>query len=669
MFMLDQLWNANGGALAFLFWASAALFAAGMASAAVFGKNARLCRNIGTGFALLACIALLASGALALAGTLVEPIVLASGTQVGSISFGVDALSGFFALLIGLVGASISIYSFSYMEEYERKGYSMRKFVFLFNLFLLSMAMVATAQNALAFLAFWELMAISSYYLVSFEHREESSKDSGFIYLLMTHIGTACLIVMFLALSGGAANSMDFSAFAAAKYAAPMMDAIFILALIGFGVKAGMMPFHIWLPVAHPSAPSNISALMSGVMLKTAIYSMVRVIFFFLGAGISPVPLWWGVLLLALGAVSAVMGVLYSLMEHDLKILLAYHSIENIGIILLGVGAAVLFSSVGLQSFAAIALFAALFHTLNHALFKSLLFCGAGSAIRSTHTRNIDELGGLAKRMPATAGLFFIGAASIAALPPLNGFVSELLTFVALLGGLQGATTVAYASAAAMLFLALTSAFAVAAFTKAFGVTFLGAPRSRHAEGATEAPKSMLWGMAILAAACVLAGILPGAVAVAAAPILSQSGMAAADVDGVVSMASALPTLGIFIALLAIGASAVLFLKFLKGSFHRKTEVGPTWDCGIQAYDASMQYSAKGFTMPIMRAFDFLVSPIGKPEASGHHLFEWLIYGPINRAFLFISPLSRKLQTGKMIHYLLYLLVTLVAVITYAIMG
>jgi hydrogenase-4 component B len=667
MFMQQYILGADAGAVSMLFWASAILFAAGMAFPIVFRKNASLARNIGVGAALFACIALFFAGALALFGYDIAPIVLASGTQIGSISYGVDALSGFFAALIGLVGVSISVYSFSYIAEYKEKGYSIQKFVFLFNLFLLSMAMVATAQNALAFLVFWEIMAISSYYLVSFEHKEESSKDAGFVYLLMTHFGTACLILMFLILSGGAGGSMDFSAFAHAGYAGVIADAIFVLALIGFGVKAGMMPFHVWLPIAHPQAPSNISALMSGVMLKTAIYGMIRVIFGFLLAGSVPSPMWWGILVLALGAVSALMGVLYSLMEHDLKILLAYHSIENIGIILIGIGAAMLFSSVGLPLVAAIALFAALFHTLNHALFKSLLFSGAGAVIHSTHTRNIDELGGLAKRMPVAALLFFVGAASIAALPPLNGFVSEWLTFVALLGGLGTSGTVSLASAGAMIFLALTSAFAVAAFVKAFGITFLGTPRSSHVKDAADPPSSMLAGMAILAVACVLAGIFPGFIAQAAFPILSQFGMPGAT--GIPATAASLPTLGIFIALAAIGAAALLFTILLKKIFHGVQATGPTWDCGMQEGNGHMQYSAKGFTMPIIRAFDFLVSPLGKASASGHLLFEALIYSPLQRAFLLVSPWSRKLQTGNLIHYLLYLMVTLVAVISYAILS
>ena len=649
-----------------MFWASALLFVAGMVSAAVFSKSPRLVRLAGFFFPLIACLALLASGVLVLLGTPLSPIVLASATPFGSISYGLDALSGFFAILIGFIGLSVSLYSFSYVKEYEHKGYSIPKFVFLFNLFLLSMAMVASAQNALAFLVFWELMAVSSYFLVSFESKETTSKDAGLVYLLMTHFGSACLIVMFLILSGGAGGSMDFSAFAHGQYAGLLKDAIFVLALVGFGMKAGLMPFHIWLPIAHPAAPSNVSALMSGVMLKTAIYGMVRVFFGFLLVGSVPAPLWWGFGLLALGALSSVMGVFYSLMEHDLKVLLAYHSIENIGIILTGLGAAVLFSSVGLPTFAALALFAALFHTLNHALFKSLLFSGAGAVLQATHTRNIDDLGGLAKKMPYTALLFFIGAASIAALPPFNGFVSEWLTFSSLLGGLGDSKTVAFAAAAAMLALALTSAFAVAAFVKAFGVPFLGAPRSKHAQHVTEVGAPMLAGMALMGAACVLAGLFPGVLASLLSPVLIQFNYSPIALAGPVA---SLPTLGIFIALVAISAALYLIIKLLQKSLIQSTVSGPTWDCGYQEYTGRMQYSAKGFTMPIIRAFDFLASPLGKFGDFGSRLFYSLIYTPISNGFLWLSPFSRKLHTGRLTDYLLYLLVTLAAVITFAILG
>jgi len=643
------------------------LFTAGLASAIIFWKRNNLCKRIGLGFSLLASSALFIAGALALLGFNITPVIVATVPQIGSFGFGIDALSGFFAALIGFSGISISIYSFAYIDEYERKGYSTAKFAFLFNFFLLSMAAVVTAQNAFAFLVFWEFMALSSYYLVSFEHKSESSKKAGFIYLLMTHFGTACLIILYLILAGGAGGSFDFSAFANASYLPVVKDAAFVFALIGFGAKAGIMPFHIWLPIAHPKAPSNISALMSGVMLKTAIYGLVRVIFGFLAVGTVAPPLWWGILLLGLGVISAVLGVLYALMEHDLKILLAYSSIENIGIIAIGLGAAIMFSSVGLEVIAALALFAALYHTLNHSLFKTLLFAGAGAVISSTHTNDIDKLGGLMKKMPVTAPLFFIGAASIAALPPLNGFISEWLTFTSLLGGIGTGMVISFSSAVAIVFLAITSALAVVAFVKAFGISFLGTPRSKSVETAKDPPKEMLFGMGILAAACIAAGLFPVFIARAFVPILSQLKMGGAS--SIVPITSAIPTLGILASFLIIAAMLLIFLRLLKKRTTRiHNETVPTWDCGVPAIDGSMQYTAKGFSMPVIRTFGFAVGPLGKGNAYGHQFFEAVLYHPLEVLFLTVSPWSRRLHTGKLLHYLSYLLVTLIFVVAFALM-
>ncbi len=650
-----------------LLWGSVILFVAGMAGAVIFQKFRLLSKIAGLLFAFLASVALLGAGLMAVLGQSVGPVILASMPPFGTFGFGLDGLSGFFAIVIGLVGLAASVYSYSYLDEYAHKGYSPARFAFLFNLFLLSMAMVVGAQNAIAFLVFWEFMAVSSFFLVTFEHKEPAAQSSGFTYLLMTHFGTAALIVMFLALSSGAGGSFDFGAFSQAQYLPLVQSVIFGLALIGFGMKAGIIPFHVWLPIAHPNAPSNISALMSGVMLKTAIYGLIRVLFGFLLAGQSAPPLWWGLLLLSIGALSSVLGVLYSLMEHDIKVLLAYHSIENIGIIFLGMGGAVLFTSAGLPALAALSLFAALYHTLNHALFKSLLFLGAGALIHSTHTRNIDEMGGLVKLMPLTAFLFFIGAASIAAIPPLNGFVSEWLTFSALLGGALSSGLVMFSTSAAILFLALTSAFALAAFVKAFGITFLGAPRSEHVLKAREVPLSMVAGMAILAAACIGAGIFPGIIAQLAFPALSQLGMPGAS--GIYAAAGALPTLSIFVALLALSAITLLVLRLLAGRFEQAQSVGPTWDCGIPAVDGRMQYSAKGFTMPIIRSFDTLVSPLGTAQSRGSRFFDTILYSPLQNVFLTVSPWSRKLHSGNLMHYILYLIITLVAVLAYALMG
>ncbi len=652
------------GSTAGLLWLSVLFYAFGMLSAFLV-KNWKYSKLVGLLSASLASLSLMAAGISALLGLQISKMVIAVVPILGTIGFGVDALSGFFIAFIGFVTLSVSIYSFGYVGEYARRGYSIPRFIFLFNLFLLSIAMVVTAQNAIAFIVFWELMALSSYYLVSFEHKEDSTKSAGLSYLLMTHFGTLCLIVMFIALASGANFSADFSAFSSAQYAPAVAAVIFIFALISFGIKSGVMPFHIWLPVAHPQAPSNISALMSGIMLKTAIYGIVRVVFGFLLG--STIPLWWGLVLLALGMVSSVLGVLYSLMEHDLKTLLAYHSIENIGIIFLGLGAASIFTTINLPLLAAIALFAALYHTMNHALFKSLLFSGAGAVASSAHTRNIDELGGIIKYMPITALLFLVGAASIAALPPLNGFVSEWLTFVALLGGVGGTKLVSFVSGAAILALALTSAFAVAAFSKAFGLTFLGTPRSTHVQKARDPSKAMLFGMGILAAACICAGIFPGVVARMISPVLVQLNMGGAPT--IVATVSTLPMLEIFVALLAIVAFTLLYIKYLGKRKHVVEQVGPTWACGLPGINGHMQYSAKGFTMPILRGFNILANPLGRADAYGHMLFEKIIYEPIRKAFLFVAPWSRKLQTGKLVDYLFYLMLTLSVVVAFAVLG
>jgi len=447
-----------------------------------------------------------------------------------------------------------------------------------------------------------------------------------------------------------------------------LASAIFLLALFGFGSKCGIIPLHAWLPLAHPQAPSNISALMSGVMLKTAIYGLVRVLFDFLGVA-NGAELWWGMLILALGIVSSILGVLYSLLEHDIKRLLAYHSIENIGIIFIGIGASVLFSWAHQPSLAALALFAALYHTLNHALFKSLLFLGAGSIIHATHERNIDEMGGLAKYMPYTAVLFFVGAASIAAIPPLNGFASEILTFQALLGGIgPGVQTFNFTSlalAVAVLGLALTSALAVGAFAKAFGIPFLGLPRSKHAEHPHEAPRAMLAGMALLALGCIAAGIFPGPLAQSCAGILESLHITGAA-SAIVPAADALPN-GMVLFLLIAGSALIVWLVGLS-TRKKRNHVGETWGCGFPDATSRMQYSAAGFAMPVTRALGAWLDPLENRAAYGPALFDRYVYSPISNAFQSIAPHSAIFNTGRLNDYLMYLILTLAIVLAYAIL-
>src|ERR1035437_6961632 len=354
-----------------------------------------------------------------------------SGIPLFAYSFSYDALAGFFNLALAILVVAVSIYSFGYLKTFEGKR-NIGVFAFLFHLLLLSLTIVFTAANAFLFLIAWEVMALAAYGLVTFYHEDRETIRAGLLYVIMAHIDAGCLLLGF-ALLIHASGSAEFASFRpiAAQLSGGEQIAAFVFFFLGFGIKAGVIPFHIWLPAAHPVAPSNVSALLSGIVIKTGIYGMTRIFLDSLGG----VPSWAGLLVLIVGVVSAVLGVLYALMEHNLKRLLAYHSIENIGIILMGLGAALIFRVAGHPTLAAVALVAAMFHTLNHAIFKSLLFLGAGSVLHSTGTRNMEEMGGLIRPMPVTAFCFLIGCVSIGGLPLFNGFVSELLTFESFIAG------------------------------------------------------------------------------------------------------------------------------------------------------------------------------------------------------------------------------------------
>ncbi len=380
---------------------------------------------------LLSCLGALSIGiagfSLVSAGKIALPPVPV--TPDFQFAFSGDSLAGFFLSIISILTFAVSVFSIGYVKDFKNKG----SLVFLYNIFIVSMYAVVLSENIFTFLVSWETMTVISYFLVTFDRNEKSAK-AGLVYAVMSHIGTAFIVMLFLLLYTHT-GSMEFSSMRAASLRLPeqVKTIIFVCSIIGFGTKAGIIPFHTWLPKAHPAAPSNISALMSGVMIKTGIYGFIRISMDILGQG----PEWWGITVLVIGAVSSVIGVLYALMEHDLKKLLAYHSIENIGIILLGVGSSMMFRSNGLYVLSAIALTAGLYHTVNHAIFKGLLFLGAGSLVHATHTKNMEDMGGLIKSMPYTGLFFLIGSVSICALPPFNGFVSEWLTYQALLLGFQ----------------------------------------------------------------------------------------------------------------------------------------------------------------------------------------------------------------------------------------
>jgi len=556
--------------------------------------------------------------------------------------------------------------------------------------FVACMAFVCCAGDGLTFLLAWEGMTLASYLLVVCDTRSEENVRAGLLYLVMAHAGTAALLVVFLTLADRG-QGFDFVAMrtAARGLSSGARTALFMVALVGFGAKAGVVPLHVWLPKAHPAAPSHASALMSGVMLKIALYGIFRFGFDLLAPETGPLPASWGWTVLLVGTVSAVLGVLLALQQHDLKRLLAFHSVENVGIILIGAGLAMLLGSGrGAQPLATLALAASLLHTLNHAAFKGLLFLGAGSAIKGTGVRNMEELGGLARRMPWTAWLFLLGAVAISALPPLNGFVSEWMTFQALLLGgakLGGASGLLAGVAASML--ALTGGLAAACFAKAFGVTFLGRPRSHHAEQARESPASMIAGMLVLAAACVGLGLAPGwgmhlldrptaellgglgarSVVTTNGPLVLSAGQAAA----------ALPPTSISVtAVAALLAGLGLFAWVLRGWPRRAgRRLGPTWTCGMTP-QSRFDYTATAFAKPLRLIFAAVYRPrreIAKETGESPYvvkrlsytgevqdLAETMFYARVKRWITEAAHGIRVYSTGRIHGYIAFVLVTLV---------
>lgn len=600
----------------------------------------------------------------------------------------VDGISAFFMLVIGIVSFAVSLYSMGYSKEYEVKK-KISAFGFLFNIFILSMILVTASNNAFFFLVFWELMSLVSFFLVIYDHDKEENLKSGMTYLIMTHFGTAFIFASFL-LGYIQTGSFSFDSFRNSSTTFPLLikNLVFVFAFIGFGTKAGMIPLHGWLPKAHPSAPSNVSALMSAVMIKIGIYGMIRTIFDFSGFGMSPDFAWWGMLLVAGGSASALIGVLYAVVEHDIKRALAFHSIENIGIILIGLGLSVVFASFHLVALSVLTLVASMYHTINHAVFKGLLFMGAGSVVSATKTKNVEDLGGLIKQMPWTALLFLIGAISIAGLPPFNGFISEWLTMQSLLSSYQIPSTILQISIAfASLPFALTIGIAAATFVKLFGMTFLSKARSKHAMNIKEVPHSMILGMSILAAICVLLGVIPflGISLISTAFHLSpqpSSPFDAMTVQNRSGMNFASLSMPIVIIIISSVAIAIFgFIRVLSGHT-RKTTYG-TWDCGFGSLNSRMEYTATSLSQPIRAVFKVFFKPHNqierepfreknlymlktiKIETVTKNIFEDMLYLPIVSSFVFFFDKIRRLQTGKINAYLLYMMITIVLLLLF----
>jgi len=519
--------------------------------------------------------------------------------------FRVDALAAFFLLVVNLGGAGASLYGLGY-GRHETAPHRVLPF---YPAFLAGMNLVVLAADAFTFLLSWEFMSLASWALVMTHHHDSENRRAGYVYLVMASFGTLALLLAFGLLSGPAGN-YSFEAIRSGTHAAPVAALVLGLVLLGAGSKAGIVPLHVWLPLAHPAAPSHISALMSGVMTKVAVYGFIRVIFDLLGP-----PAWWtSAVVLILGGATAVLGVLYALMQHDLKRLLAYHTVENIGIIYIGLGLSLAFQANGMGLAAALALTAALFHVLNHSLFKSLLFFGAGAALTATGERDMEHLGGLIHRMPYTSFAFLVGCVAISALPPLNGFVSEWLTFQAILQSPdlpQWSLKILVPAVGGLL--ALSAALAAACFVKAFGVTFLGKPRTPAAERAREVDRFSLAAMFALSALCLAAGVLPGFVIDGLSPVtmllLGERMPMQANVAwlSIVPIAESRSSYNGLLVFAFIALSALLAVFFARRFTSRAPRRGPAWGCGFADATPMAQYTAGSFAQPIRRVFGTLV--------------------------------------------------------------
>ncbi len=641
-------------------------------------KHARRVRKLSLFAAMIGTLAMLAfSGVILYTGNTLR-LFLFQIHPLFQIELLIDRLAAFFILTISIVGFAAAIYSLSYIEHYE---YKTRKNVLtsLMCIFILSMALVIASANMASLLFFWEIMALSSFILVCLDYDKKETRKAALFYFAMTQLSTVFLIAAF-AIIYNITGSLEITQMQSLQAGSQVLQispvfiafspvlstVLFLCIFLGFGIKAGIIPFHKWLPYAHPAAPSNISALMSGLMIKVAIYGLIRFIMFVLPIA----SLWWGVLILIAGTLSAILGVIYALKEHDIKTLLAYHSIENIGIILMGFGLYIIFSLNNLPQLAMLSLASSLFHTLNHALFKSILFMAAGSVVNATGTKNIEELGGLIKKMPTTAVLFLIGAVSISGMPPFNGFVSELMLFQAFFNVyLLGSYSLQMLLVVCVAILALTSALAAACFVKAFGIIFLALPRSKKAEDAKEAPKSMLLGPGILAELCILLGVF--------------SYQIFQVITAMFGVEFPIPNLLAVVILLILTYMLALF--FVNAGKKAKVRENETWGCGYRfpskgSYAIPTEYTASGFSEPIVNIFRKIYLPKrhlernyydqtqsvfkdGFVEINLIKFFEKYLYMPVVLSVDFISKKISRLQNAGLDAYVSYLFVACLSII------
>ena len=598
-----------------------------------------------------------------------RPIVWNWSLPGAEFNVAVDGLSAMFLAPIFLISLLGSVYGLGYWKQTEHPQHG-RKLRLFYGALTAGMALLVIARNSILFLFGWEIMALAGYFLVTTEDQDSEVREAGWIYLVATHVATLSLFALF-ALLHAANGSFALTSVAQRNLSPGMATAIFILALVGFGLKAGIMPLHVWLPSSHAIAPSHVSAIMSGVIIKMGIYGLMRVT-----SLLPSTPLSWGCVVLALGVVSGVLGVVFAIAQHDLKRLLAYHSVENIGIIVMGLGLALIGRSLGRVDWVILGLSGALLHVWNHALFKALLFLGAGSVIHAVHTRDIDQLGGLAKTMPWTAACFLVGAIAICGLPPLNGFVSELLIFLGLFGTLHGNKGTSFAGAAfAAPALALIGALAAACFVKVYGATFLGTARSEAARHAHESPPSMIAPMSVLVACCFLIGLFPlliapllGTAVSAWAPDLNSAG------TGLSTQAPLnwITLMGLLLILATLLGGALLWTRLR----HSVIERNVTWACGYVAPTSRMQYTSSSFAQMLMGLFAWVLRPRTQepknlplfPQNAVFHsdvpdtaLDEAVL--PTFRFGAWLFSWCRVLQQGSIQAYLLYIFIALIALL------
>jgi hydrogenase-4 component B len=622
----------------------------------------------------LGALTLAAAGLAALASP-EQTLLLPLGLPQLPFHVRLDALSAFFLLLLGSASVGISLFSAGYFRPSE--GTTPGLVCLQYHLFLASMALVMLADDAYFFMVSWETMALSSYFLVTTQHRIPEIRRAGFLYLLIAHMGAIAILLAFGVMGGN--GDYTFLGMREAGLSEGWATAAFLLALLGFGAKAGLLPLHVWLPEAHPAAPSPVSAMMSGVMLKTAIYGLLRITFDLLSEQVW----WWGALAMGVGLITAAYGVMFAAVQNDMKRLLAYSSIENMGIILVGIGLAIVFEGYGMGVLGALALVAALYHCINHAFFKSLLFLGTGHVLHATRERNLGRLGGLVHRMPWVAGLVLIGTLAIASLPPLNGFASEWLLLQAFLfsPSLPNAYLTMLVPVAAAV-VALAAALAGYVMVKFYGIIFLGQPREEKLSEAHDAGGWERAGLIWLAVGCVVLGLFPVQVIHhldRVTELLIGEGLGAtAGQTGWLFLtpvspdrASYSPALFLIVILLVVLLTAIVVRHYYHGRMRR----GAPWDCGYPQLTTRMQDTAEGFGQPVRQIFEpfflmerelptpFDTRPRYRVEV-GDRFWLW-IYLPVARLAERITGLVAVLQHGRIHLYLLYSFATLLALLLF----